>query len=133
ASNETELRLTDVPLLLARVGCLAIAAFSLVLFVPGLQLMYQGFQSTCATADTCLPGQLTTAQAVTLRGIGVSVEAYALFELAFMVLFGLIWFVVAAIVFARKSDNWMVLLIVAQAFTQGSGSAANVFLGSHLV
>ncbi|HEU4782434.1 MAG TPA: hypothetical protein VFS83_03745, partial [Ktedonobacterales bacterium] len=31
------------------------------------------------------------------------------------------------------SDNWMVLLIVAQAFTQGASGAANVFLGSHLV
>jgi hypothetical protein len=133
ARIETELRLSGVPLMLARVGCFAVAVFSLVLFVPGLQLMYQRFQSTCATADTCLPGQLTVAQAVTLQGMGISVEAYALFELAFTLLIALIWFVVAAIVLARKSDNWMVLLIVAQAFTQGASSAANVFLGSHLV
>ena len=133
ARNETELRLSGVPLTLARIGCVAIALFSLALFVPGLQLMYQRFQSTCATADTCLPGQLTAAQAATLRGMGVSVEAYALFELAFTLLIALIWFVVAAVVLARKSDNWMVLLIVAQAFTQGASGAANVFLGSHLV
>jgi hypothetical protein len=133
ARNETELRLSGIPLMLARIGCVAIALFSLALFVPGLQLMYQRFQSTCATADTCLPGQLTAAQATTLQGIGVSLEAYALFELAFTLLIALIWFVVAAIVLARKSDNWMVLLIVAQAFTQGASSAANIFLGSHLV
>ena len=49
-SNETELRLTGVRLFLARIGCLTISVFSLVLFVPGLQLTYQQFQSTCATA-----------------------------------------------------------------------------------
>ena len=120
ARNETELRLSGIPLMFARIGCVAIALFSLALFVPGLQVMYQRFQSTCATADTCLPGQLTVAQAATLRDMGVSVETYALFELAFTLLIALIWFVVAAVVLARKSDNWMVLLIVAQAFTQGA-------------
>ncbi len=132
-SNEAELRLTGVRLFLARIGCLIVSVFSLVLFVPGLQLTYQQFQSTCATADTCLPGQLTSTQAATLQGIGVSLEIYATFELIFALLTALVWFVVAAIVFARKSDNWMVLLIVAQAFTQGASSATNVFLGSHLV
>ena len=68
-----------------------------------------------------------------MQGIGVSVEMYAVFELVFTLLTALIWFVVAAIVLARKSDNWMVLLIVAQAFTQGASGAANVFLGSHLL
>ncbi len=132
-SNETELRLTGIPLLLARVGCFAVCIFSLVLFIPGLQLTYQQFQSTCATADTCLPGQLTTAQAATLHGMSISLETYAIFELLFALLTALVWFVVATIVLVRKSDNWMVLLIVAQAFTQGASSAVNVFLGSHLV
>src|SRR6478609_10288298 len=92
ARNETELRLSGVPLTLARIGCVAIALFSLALFVSGLQLMYQRFQSTCATADTCLPGQLTATQAATLQGIGVSLETYAIFELMFALLTALVWF-----------------------------------------
>ncbi len=68
-----------------------------------------------------------------MHGVGVSVEAYAVFELVFTLLTALVWFVVAAIVLARKSDNWMVLLIVAQAFTQGASGATNIFLGSHLM
>ena len=133
ARNETELQLSGFPLWLARVGCGAVAIFSLALFVPGLQLTYRQFQSICANPDVCLPGQLTAAQGATLQGLGVSVEIYAVFELVFTLLTALIWFVVAAIVLARKSDNWMVLLIVAQAFTQGASGATNVFLGSHLI
>ena len=133
ASNEAELRLSGFPLWLARVGCGAVALISLILFVPGLQLTYRQFQSICANPDVCLPGQLTAAQGTAmLQGIGVSVEAYAVFrQLVFTLLTALIWFVVAAIVLARKSDNWMVLLIVAQAFTQGASGATNIFLGSH--
>jgi hypothetical protein len=133
ASNEAELRLFGSPLWLARVSCGAVALTSLILFVPGLQLTYQQFQSICANPNSCLPGQLTAVQAATLHGVGVSVEAYAVFELVFTLLTALVWFVVAAIVLARKSDNWMVLLIVAQAFTQGASGATNIFLGSHLI
>jgi hypothetical protein len=72
---------------------------------------------------------LTTGQAATLRGIGVSVATYALFQVAFTLLIALVWFIVAAIVVIRASDNWMVLLIAAQAFTQGASAAFNNFLG----
>ena len=129
AQSQSELRLTGVPLLLARLGCLVIALYSLILFVPGLQTTYQQALAVCATPAACLPGQLTTGQAATLRGLGVSVAMYALFQVAFTLLIALVWFIMAAIVVIRASDNWMVLLIAAQAFTQGASAAFNNFLG----
>ena len=126
--SQAELHLTGVPLLLARVGCLVICAYSLILFVPGLQTTYQQALSICATPSACLPAQLTPGQVVTLHGMGISVAAYALFQLAFTLLIALVWFVVATIIIIRASDNWMVLLIAAQAFTQGASGAYNNFL-----
>ena len=126
--SQSELRLTGAPLLLARVGCLLIAVYSLILFAPGLQTAYQQALSVCAIPDSCLPGQLTTGQAATLHGVGVSVATYAIFQVAFTLLIALVWFVVALVITIRASDNWMVLLIAAQAFTQGASGAYNNFL-----
>jgi hypothetical protein len=128
AQSQAELRLTGVPLLLARVGCFVICAYSLILFAPGLQTTNQQALTVCATPDSCLPGQLTTGQAATLHGLGVSVAAYAIFQVAFTLLIALVWFVVALVIIIRASDNWMVLLIAAQAFTQGASGAYNNFL-----
>jgi hypothetical protein len=128
AQHQSELRLTDSLLLLARAGCLIIAVYSLTLFAPGLQTTYQQALSVCAAPASCLPGQLTTGQAATLHGMGISVATYAIFQLAFTLLIALVWFSVALVVIVRASDNWMVLLIAAQAFTQGASGAYNNFL-----
>ncbi|HET9979230.1 MAG TPA: hypothetical protein VFQ32_02225 [Ktedonobacterales bacterium] len=128
ARQQSELRLTGVPLLLARVGCFIVCAYSLILFAPGLQTTYQQALTICASPDSCLPGQLTSGQAATLHSMGVSVAAYAFFQVAFTLLIALVWFVVALVIIIRASDNWMVLLIAAQAFTQGASGAYNNFL-----
>lgn len=104
-----ELRLAGVSLLAARLCCVVVCVYSLVLFVTGLQFSDQTVRSACATASSCLPGRLTTQQITTLHGMGIAVEMYAVLSGAFILLTSLVWFVVAAIVFARKSDHPMVL------------------------
>jgi hypothetical protein len=115
-------------LTLARVSSALIVAFALTVFVASLPVAFVQMHIACA--EVCLSGQVTAAQAYSLHQLGITLDAFAAFELAFTILTSLVWFGVAAVVFWRRSDNLVPLLVAVQLVTQGASNGANALTGS---
>jgi hypothetical protein len=132
-------RLRGRLLVFARICWLALAAFSLTAFVTGLPQYFTNLQVVCYVSP-CGYGQLLPQSAQILQNLGISVGFYAGFALVLTIALTLVWFVVGGVIFWRKSDEWMALLVSlalvmfagAGGFTPGlvwSNPVWNVFIG----
>jgi hypothetical protein len=130
AIDPSERRLTGVWLTLARVGSAVIVAFALTLFVASLPITFTQMHFECTSS--CSSGQLTAAQAHSLHQFGVSLGAFATFEIAFAILTSLVWFSLATVIFWRRSDNLVTLLVAVQLVTQGASEQTSALIGSQL-
>ena len=128
ATDPSERRLRGVWLTVARVGSAVIVAFALTLFVASLPITFTQLHFVCT--NTCPSGQLTAAQAHSLRQLGVSLGAFATFEIVFAILTSLVWFGFAAVIFWRRSDNLVTLLVAVQLVTQGASEELPRSLGA---
>jgi hypothetical protein len=61
---------------------------------------------------------------------GISLDAYAWSWIVFTGVISLVWFVVGAILFWRKSDDWMVLLVALMLISVGADNVTNTLLYS---
>lgn len=101
-------------LALARVVWIVVAVFVLMLMAVGAPAVFKYLQTVCTGAD-CSP-QFSPQQVQELKGIGISLTFYAGYLLAFQLIFVIVWFVVAGVIFWRmwgKSDellSWFVSL-----------------------
>ncbi len=95
-------------LALARTLWLGITAVTLVLFAlsvpPGFALL-----RTVCTDRRCGPEQLRPEGARSIGELGISLEAYAAYQTGIVVVFALVFSVLAAVVFWRRSDDVMAL------------------------
>jgi signal transduction histidine kinase len=105
-------------LLVARAIWLAIAAASVCLFVVSLPVAYAQLQIVCPTAD-CPSGHLTPADVRALSGLGLSAGLYAGFRVTLDMIFGLVYGVVAALIFWRRSAERFALLVALALLTFG--------------
>lgn len=117
-------RLQGIWLLVARVGSGVIVAFALTVFVASLPVAFSQLHLVC-TQSSCPSGQLTTAREHSLHHLGMSIGAYATFAIVFTILTSLVWFGVATVIFWRRSDNLVTLLVAVQLVTQGASGAAS--------
>ena len=115
-------------LILARLGSAVIVVLAMTLFVASLPLAITHMPLECSYS--CQSGQLTGGQAHALRQFGFSLGTYAIFQLTFTMLTSLVWFSIAAIVFWRRSDNLVALLVAVQLVTQGASDGAAALIGS---
>jgi signal transduction histidine kinase len=105
--GETETRLGGRWLALARVALLAISALALVVYIAGIPAnlaWFHSFHSDCQ--DVCM----TPATLQSLHTLGIPITAFAVYWTSVNLLFALSYFVVAALIFWRKSDDRMALL-----------------------
>ena len=99
-----------------------VAMLALLVFVVGLPAFYGQIQSVCA-GNTCTGAQVSVEQARALEAHGISLVSYALYSVIVVTLSTLIWFSIGWLIFWRKSDSWIALLVALQAVTQGVSSS----------
>jgi hypothetical protein len=108
-SGAPETRLRGRRLILARVTWVAVVTLLVALFLATLPAYYRALQTVC-TGATCGPGQATPDSAQALQKLGLSVGTYATFILTLTIALAFVCFVVSAVIFWRRSDDWMALL-----------------------
>jgi hypothetical protein len=96
----------------ARIVWMAVVVFSLSIFIASLPAYVAQLQTVC-TGVTCVYayGQLTPGSAQALQNLGLSIGGYAVSILALITASMLVSFVVAGLVFWRRSDDWMAMLV----------------------
>jgi hypothetical protein len=107
-------------LLLARLVWVAVAITALAIILFSIPSSFEYYQSACsAGSEVCSEravGQdrvnTPTPEGVrALRDMGLSLRYYALFNVVVEKIFQLVWFAMGAIIFFRRSDDWMALLV----------------------
>jgi hypothetical protein len=109
-SSTATTRLSGSRLILARVAWGAAVTLIVVPFLVKLPAYYTFLQTIC-TGAPCGLGQPTLDSAQALQKLGLSVGAYAAFTLALTLVLAFLCFVVSAVIFWRRSDDWMALLV----------------------
>jgi signal transduction histidine kinase len=97
-------------LILARVVWVAVVTLIVTLFLATLPAYYTLLQTVC-TGATCAIWQPTPDSALALQKLGLSVSAYAAFILALTLALRFVCFTLGAVIFWRRSDDWMALLV----------------------
>ncbi len=97
-------------LIVARVTWVALFFITLVLFIAAIPLHITQLHVVCASV-TCAGSQPAVEIVRELQGLGLSLDAYNLYSLIIEIIFAMGYFTVAAVIFWRKSDDWMALLL----------------------
>lgn len=120
-SRETHIRAnTLIParwLLVARVSLLAIGILAVVVYIAGIPAnlaWFNSFHTDCQ--DICM----TPATAQTLHALGIPITTFAIYWTSVNLIFALTYFVVAALIFWRKSDDCMAWLASFSLVTLGA-------------
>ncbi|HTD20589.1 MAG TPA: hypothetical protein VK667_13780, partial [Ktedonobacteraceae bacterium] len=109
-SGAPETRLRGRRLILARVVWVAVVTLIVVPFLAMLLANYTFLQTVC-TGAMCGFAQPTPDSAQALQKLGLSVGTYTTFTLALYIALALVCFTLGAVIFWRRSDDWMALLV----------------------
>jgi hypothetical protein len=129
-SSAAHTRLFGSRLILARVTWVAVVTLIVALFLVMLPAYYTLLQTVC-TGATCGPTQPTPDSAQGIQKLGLSLGAYATFTLALTVALALLCIAVSAVIFWRKSDDWMALLVALGGVALGILYVTFALQGSH--
>jgi hypothetical protein len=121
ADASLPVRLRGRLLLLARVVWIVVATLALGLFAAGISAEFTLLHVPCSTV-TCPTGQLSPSGLDALEGLGLSVDSFAVYTVAMDVLFGGVCTVVALLIFWRRSDDRMGLLVSLALLTFGTAT-----------
>src|SRR6266699_6494354 len=128
-SGAPDTRLRGRRLILARVVWVAVVTLIVVPFLAKLLANYTFLQTIC-TGATCSFAQPTPDSAQAMQKLGISVATYATFTIALTPALAFLCFVISAVIFWRRSDDWMALL-VALAVVATVTLNGNAVFGSH--
>src|SRR5829696_7288535 len=102
-------------LLPARVAWVAVAITVLAIILFSIPSSFEHYQSVCtAASEVCAEravDQATPEGVRALGDIGLSLRSYALLNVVVDKVFQLVWFAVGALIFWRRSDDRMALLV----------------------
>ena len=102
-------------LLLGRMVWVAVAITVLAIILFSIPSSFEHYSSVCSAAsEVCSEravGQPTPEGVRALRDMGLSVRSYALFYVVVEKIFQLVWFAVGAIIFFRRSEDRMAILV----------------------
>ncbi len=107
-------RLRGYWLVLARILWITLAILILILYVFSFPAAFRYYKSLCVGAG-CNGPQLTLAQLRVFSAHGLSIDFYAAYSLTVEFIFVAVWFLVAAVIFWRKSNErlaWFVSLML---------------------
>jgi hypothetical protein len=116
-------------LLLARVGWLALVILTLAIFFASLPVYVALLQTPCA-GSACEWQQLTPEQVGVLKGMGLSLGAYAAIIVALTLAEVLVCLVVSTLIISRKSHDRMALLVALMLVTLGPTMSTTALLQS---
>ena len=128
-SRAPDTRLRGRRLILARVAWVAVVTLLVAPFLARLPAYYTLLQTIC-TGASCGPAQPIPDSAQTLQKLGLSVGAYARFTLALTLALAFLCFTLGAVIFWRRSDDWMALLVALMVVATVTLNGNGVF-GSH--
>lgn len=97
-------------LVVARIGWLLMAVVTLALFGLSIGPGYAALRTACTTAP-CSPEQLTPAGVQAIETLGFPLAAYALYNTAIVGIFFLLYFLLAVLIFWRRSNDRMALFV----------------------
>lgn len=124
--NGPSMRLQGHGLVLARVGWLVVVILNLALFLGSLPAYAARLQVPCVGAVACsLNGALTSTQIQGLQVAGFAAAGYAAYTIALSVGIVLIWSSVGLIIFWRRSDDWLALLVALTLILFNTGAQDN--------
>jgi hypothetical protein len=117
-------------LILARVAWGVVVILLIAFFLVMLPAYYTLLQTIC-TGATCAIYQPTAGSAQALQKLGLSISAYATFTLVLTLASAFLCFVVGAVIFWRRSDDWMALLVALGVVALGTVYVTNVLQASY--
>ena len=129
-SSATHIRLSGSRLILARITWIAVVTLLMALFLTMLPAYYTLLQTICIGA-TCAPTQPTPDSAQGIQKLGFSLGTYATFTLALTLASVFVCLVVSAVIFWRRSDDLMALLVALGVVALGLVYVPFALLGSH--
>jgi signal transduction histidine kinase len=99
-------------IVLARAVCLALVALTLLISIASILSLFATLHILCTgTATACnATEQLAPSDVRRLQELGLSIDFYAIYTIVIMLIFALGYWLVAALLFWRKSDNPLALL-----------------------
>ena len=118
--NETlpATRLAPRWILPARLTWIGITFTTLAVFVATLPVYYANLQVICLTAN-CPSQRLSVAQAQAWSNFGWSLSSYAALFIGIYILFGAVFLAAGALIFVRRSDDWLALFVSLMLITFG--------------
>jgi hypothetical protein len=109
--------------LVAHMAWLIAVGITVGVAIAGLPQVYVLLQTVCTQEqNACTLGQLAAESANQLNALGLSLKAYALGYLLFTTAMTLVWWLVAAVIFWRKGNDWLALLVALTLVLQGANS-----------
>ncbi len=111
--NTPDTRLRGPWLVTARVGWVILTLINLLIFVLGIPAYFALLHGICTSANfiTCYRGSITPGNAMALTHLGISREVYIAYILTITLLASLVFLTVGAIIFWRKSQELIGLLV----------------------
>jgi hypothetical protein len=128
-SGAPDTRLRGSRLILARVAWLTVVTLIAALFLVMLPAYYTQLQTVC-TGAPCGSAQPTPDSAQAIQRLGLSISTYAAFTLALTLALAFVSFTLGAVIFWRRSDDWMALLVALMVVALGTLNGNGVY-GSH--
>jgi hypothetical protein len=93
-----------------RIAWIILVLIYLAMFVAGIAPYFRELNTICA-GDTCAPTAITPKEVASLNSVGLSAEHYAGFLSSLDVIYAILSTVLAGLIFWRRSDNWMGILV----------------------
>ncbi len=116
-------------LLFARVVWFALVALSLLVFLLSIPVYITQLHSVCS-GITCSTWQLTPQIVETLRNHAFSISAYVTINVILAFVQAIVWFAVGGILFWRRSNDWIAMLVSLMMVLLGTGVTLNLVAGS---
>jgi hypothetical protein len=127
--DSADTRLHGRWLILARVVWFLSVALALSVFIFSLPAYIAQLYTICS-GNACSTWQLTPQIVETLHNHGFSIGEFVTFNVVFAFVQAFVWFAVGGVLFWRKSNDWMALLVSLMMMLLGTGVTLNTVAGS---
>ncbi len=131
-SSERGTHLYGRRLVLARAVWVILAVLTPGILVASFPVYITQLRTVCAGA-ACAYRQLSPQQAGAFQSLGLSIDGYAAYTVAFVILAALVCFGIGIMIFWRRSDDWMALLFALLFVLGGSIFVSETVEASHSV
>ena len=128
--HEADTRLSGRLLLIARGACVSLVLLELSIFVVLLPSYFAQLQTVCSS-PTCALVQPTPESVQAMQQLGLTASSYATFTVMLTLVTAVVCFLVSGVIFLRKSDDWMALLVALAEVTSGTLFVTYALLESH--